>query len=189
MRIDLDIRWEPPTCLRSPRSRVVLSWSWVGKRLRVGRKWLLVFLIHQSFSVAADRSSRRPAEAPRMAAHKLAALLGRLFRKGLDVFVPRHHGVVALGPEDPRVSAMHPAGLAALENKLVRRPSLVRMGAYFLLWQIERHDGRLGLVRRLELVKMRGGKYIPENEKRKGPYVSTLRCPAWPGGVTHHPAV
>ena len=55
-----------------------------------------------------------------MVADELASLLGRLLGEGLDVFVPRHHGVVAFCAEDPRMTAVHGAGLATLEDEFVR---------------------------------------------------------------------
>ena len=72
-----------------------------------------------------------------MAAHELASLLGCLLRKGLDILIPSHHGIVALGTEYPGMPTVHTACLATLEDELVRGTSFVRVGSYFLFWKIK----------------------------------------------------
>ena len=51
---------------------------------------------------------------------------------------------------------MHSARLSTFENELVGRGIGLRMRAKLLIWQIERHDGGLGVdaIRRFELVKV-----------------------------------
>jgi hypothetical protein len=98
-----------------------------------------------------------------MASHELTSLLGGLLGESLDVLIPGHHSVMTFGTEDPRVSAVHAACLATLEDELVRRASFVGVGSYFLFWKIKRHDRGLRLVRCLKFVEMRSGKYIPSN--------------------------
>ncbi|PNY29179.1 hypothetical protein TCAP_00901 [Tolypocladium capitatum] len=68
---------------------------------------------------------------------------------------------MALGAEDPCVSSVHRARLAALEDELVGRSALGRVRTKLLLRQVERHDWGLRLVRRLELVEMGGRQHIP----------------------------
>ncbi|PNY29181.1 hypothetical protein TCAP_00901 [Tolypocladium capitatum] len=124
---------------------------WVNVHL-VRREGLVVVLVDDA--VTARRAARGLAQAPGVGAHKLAAFLGRLLRQGLDILVPGHHGVMALGAEDPCVSSVHRARLAALEDELVGRSALGRVRTKLLLRQVERHDWGLRLVRRLELVEM-----------------------------------
>jgi len=64
-----------------------------------------------------------------MAPQKVATLFRASLRHGLDIIVPGQHGIVAFGAKDPRVAAVHGACLATLENELVGRGALGRVGS------------------------------------------------------------
>ena len=73
-----------------------------------GRKRLLVLLIHDA-SITARRPSTGPAPTPNRQPARdehLVPLFGGPLGENLEVGVPRHHGVVTLGAEDPGVAAV-----------------------------------------------------------------------------------
>lgn len=65
------------------------------------------------------------------------------------------------------MSTVHASGLASLEDEFVGRAALFRVGAYFLVWEVERHDGNGTLIRGFEFVKMSRRKYIPKQLVRR----------------------
>jgi hypothetical protein len=98
-----------------------------------------------------------------MSADKGIALLSTLLGQGLDIFKPRHHGFVSLGPENPSVATVHGSSLTAFDNELVGGTSGLGTRTKLLVWQIQGHDRRLSVdaIGGFELVDMRRRQNIP----------------------------